>query len=59
MIIKDQKVLDDCRLALVELELAISSRSKELARIRWLTCLVLLRAVGHVLKKVDVVSFKL
>ncbi len=56
MMIKAKKVLDDCRLALVELESAISSGSKELARIRWFTCLVLLRAVGHVLYKVDLVS---
>ena len=55
MMIKAKKVLDDCRLALAELETAISSGSKELARIRWFTCLVLLRAVGHVLDKVDLV----
>jgi hypothetical protein len=42
-------VLSDCEAALLELQTA----SQELLRRRWVTMLALLRAVGHVLGKVD------
>jgi len=46
-------VLSDCRLALNEFKNALEQSTFETIRIRWLTCLTLLRAVGHVLQKVD------
>ena len=46
-----RRVLTDCKLAARELESA--EADPDLARIRWVTCLALLRAVGHVLRKID------
>lgn len=43
-------VLDDCRGALSEL---IDGLQGTVWRRRWITCVILLRAVGHVLKNVD------
>lgn len=48
-----RKVLNDCKLALGELTRSIDKGSKDLARIRWFTCIAMLRAVGHVLHKKD------
>jgi hypothetical protein len=53
MTMKARAVLSDCKLALEELRVAIADRSKDYVRIRWFTCLALLRAVGHILHKVD------
>lgn len=44
-----REVLSDCEVALVELR----SASQETLRRRWITVITLLRAVGHVLDKVD------
>ena len=43
-------VLDDCRGALIELKDGLQGAQW---RRRWITCIVLLRTVGHVLDKVD------
>jgi len=47
------KVLTDCRIACNELEKAETIENDSLIRLRWFTCLALLRAVGHVIDKVD------
>ena len=46
-------VLNDCKIALEELKKAIESKQKDIVRIRWFTCLALLRSVGHVLNQAD------
>jgi hypothetical protein len=47
---KAREVLDDCRLALVLLE---EERDSQRWRIHWAAAVALIRAVGHVLDKVD------
>ena len=47
---KAREVLDDCRKAVSEIKDGVMGRKW---RIRWASSVVLLRAVGHVLKKVD------
>ena len=46
-------VLDDCRRAL---DLAEDARTEQEFRIQWVALVALLRAVGHVLVKVDAAS---
>ena len=53
-----ETVIDDCKLALKELEIAEKENNFDTIRIRWLTCLVLNRAIGHVLNKVDTPDFE-
>jgi hypothetical protein len=48
-------VLDDCRGALLELTYGLQGAQW---RRRWIACIVLLRAVGHVLEKVDAKASK-
>ena len=50
---KASEVLTDCRVACRELEDAEANQNERLIRIRWFTCLVLLRSVGHIIDKVD------
>jgi hypothetical protein len=45
-----REALEDCRAALAELTDGVQGRQW---RLRWITCVVLLRAVGHVLDNVD------
>ncbi len=45
-----REVLGDCQKALIEYDL-IDLHGRW--RFRWITCVVLLRVVGHVLKEVD------
>src|SRR5688500_15276332 len=47
---KARQVLEDCKLALQHADLAINPED---LRIRWAALVMLLRAVGHVLDKVD------
>ncbi len=53
MSVNARQVLSDCQIARSELALAIDEKKQDLARIRWTTCVTLLRAVGHVLRNVD------
>ncbi len=50
MTVAAREVLEDCRGALAELTDGVQGRQW---RRRWITCVVLLRAIGHVLEKVD------
>jgi len=54
---KALEVVNDCRIACRELDEAEKENNKRLIRIRWFTCLALLRSVGHVLEKVDQKSY--
>lgn len=45
-----REALEDCRVALGDLSDEVQGRQW---RVRWFACVVLLRAVGHVLDKVD------
>ncbi|MDJ0708218.1 MAG: hypothetical protein QNJ46_33520 [Leptolyngbyaceae cyanobacterium MO_188.B28] len=50
---KARSVLDDCIFAKGKLAKSIEDKNFQQTRIDWITCLSLLRAVGHVLKNVD------
>ncbi|WP_063659667.1 hypothetical protein [Aliivibrio fischeri] len=50
---KSREVYDDCCYARDELEKAIEEGNYQKAKILWFSCLTLLRAIGHVLHKVD------
>jgi hypothetical protein len=50
---KAREVLNDCKLSCWELKNALEENNHSLIRVRWITCLTLLRIVGHVLHKVD------
>lgn len=51
-----ETVIEDCRLATIQLDKAEKEENSHII-INWLTCLTLLRAVGHVLNKVDTPNF--
>ena len=55
--LKALSVLNDCNIAKNELGAALKSGDQSLIRIRWITCLSLLRTVGYVLKKFDQPNF--
>lgn len=50
---KALEVLNDCKTANWELSEALQQGNQDLIRIRWITCLNLLRMVGHVLENID------
>lgn len=56
---KAKQVLLDCKLALLELQEAENNNDIQKIRIRWYTCLALLRSVGHVLENVDKVKYNI
>jgi hypothetical protein len=53
MALAARNALSDARTARSTLQQAIANSSAVQTRISWITCLTLLRAVGHVLAKVD------
>jgi len=50
---KSREVYSDCCYARDEFSLAIKSGDYKKAKVMWFSCLTLLRAIGHVLHKVD------
>lgn len=57
MSLQARKALSDCRLACEMLSDSIASGATEHTNVHWFTCLALLRAVGHILHKVDQKNF--
>jgi hypothetical protein len=50
-------VLKDCKEACWELLLAEEKNDSQVIKLRWFTCLALLRSVGHVIDKVDRINY--
>lgn len=50
---KSEMVLNDCKIALEQLKIVEQKDDVALLRLSWLTCVVLLRSVGYILKQID------